>query len=103
MLVRVEAELSKWKCLLPQLSYRERALIVKTPVAQTDCIGAFTKPYGRGAEARGELLVWSAQLRASAKGGQGLIDIMSSIAAFRLHMDRCSAASQETQEEGWIG
>uniref|UniRef100_A0A1A8AE93 Reverse transcriptase zinc-binding domain-containing protein n=1 Tax=Nothobranchius furzeri TaxID=105023 RepID=A0A1A8AE93_NOTFU len=96
VLEKVEARLSKWKWLLPQLSYRGRVLIANNLVASFlwHRLIVLVPPPGL-LESVQKLLVkffWSGHhwIRASAlylpvsEGGQGLIDVVSRTAAFRL-------------------
>ncbi|KAK5933249.1 hypothetical protein CgunFtcFv8_013744 [Champsocephalus gunnari] len=96
VLDKVEAKLSKWRWLLPQLSYRGRALVVNHLVASSlwHKLIVLAPPPGLVKELQRCLVnfFWSGQhwLKASvlylpvAEGGQGLIDIQSRTAAFRL-------------------
>ena len=96
VLGKVQAKLSKWKWLLPQLSYRGRILIVNNLVAASlwHRLQVLTPPPGLMEQLQ-RLLVdffWSGHhwVRASvlylpvAEGGHGLTDIISRTAAFRL-------------------
>ena len=96
VLGKVQLKLSKWKWLLPQLSYRGRTLIVNNLVAASlwHRLQVLTPPPGLLQQLQ-RLLVdffWSGHhwVRASvlylpvAEGGHGLIDIISRTAAFRL-------------------
>ena len=96
VLEKVEAKLSKWKWLLPYLSYRGRVLIVNNLVASSlwHRLIVLVPPPGLLKDVQRRLVdfFWSGQhwLRAAAlylpvaEGGQGLIDIISRTAAFRL-------------------
>lgn len=93
---RVCARLSRWKWLLPQLSYRGRVLIVNNLVASTLWHRLVVLPPPRGlVEGIQRTVVnffWSGHhwLRSAVlhlpvqEGGQGLIDITARIKAFRL-------------------
>uniref|UniRef100_A0A8D3BRM1 Reverse transcriptase domain-containing protein n=1 Tax=Scophthalmus maximus TaxID=52904 RepID=A0A8D3BRM1_SCOMX len=93
---KVCARLSKWKWLLPQLSYRGRALVVNNLVASTlwHKLIALTPPRGLIEEVQRSIVdfFWSGKhwIRAAAlylpvaEGGQGLINIQARIASFRL-------------------
>lgn len=96
VLEKVGAKLSKWKWLLPQLSYRGRVLIANNLVASTLWHRlAVLVPPPNLLENVQRLLVnffWSGHhwLRAPilylpvVEGGQGLVDIISRTATFRL-------------------
>ncbi|KAK2883356.1 hypothetical protein Q8A73_022289 [Channa argus] len=94
---KVCARLSKWKWLLPQMSYRGRVLVSNNLVASTlwHKLTAMTPPSGLIEDIQ-KIIVdffWSGRhwVRAAvlylpvAEGGQGLIDIHSKIASFRLY------------------
>lgn len=93
---RVCARLSKWKWLLPQLSYRGQTLIVNNLAAATLWHRLIVLPPPRGLVEELQRTVvsffWSGLhwLRAAVlylpvqEGGQGLVDIASRITAFRL-------------------
>uniref|UniRef100_A0A8C2X602 Reverse transcriptase domain-containing protein n=1 Tax=Cyclopterus lumpus TaxID=8103 RepID=A0A8C2X602_CYCLU len=93
---RVCTRLSKWKWLLPQLSYRGRVLIVNNLVASTLWHRLVVLPPPQGLIERIHRAVvdffWSGLhwLRSAVlylpvqEGGQGLVDIASRITAFRL-------------------
>ena len=93
---RVCARLSKWKWLLPQLSYRWRVLIVNNLVASTLWHRLIVLPPPRGQiegiQRAAVDFFWSGLhwLRSVIlylpvqKGGQGLVDIAARITAFRL-------------------
>uniref|UniRef100_A0A3Q3ERM5 Reverse transcriptase domain-containing protein n=1 Tax=Labrus bergylta TaxID=56723 RepID=A0A3Q3ERM5_9LABR len=93
---KVCARLSKWKWLLPQLSYRGRVLVVNNLVASTlwHRLVALTPPRGLVEDIQRAILdfFWSGKhwVQAAvlylpvAEGGHGLIDIQSKIASFRL-------------------
>ena len=96
VLGKVQVKLSKWKWLLPQLSYRGRSLIVNNLVAASlwHRLQVLTPPPGLMEQLQ-RLLVdffWSGHhwVRASvlylpvAEGGHGLTDIIARTAAFRL-------------------
>ena len=96
VLEKVCAKLSKWKWLLPQLSYRGRVLVANNLIASTlwHRLVVLPPPSGLTEEIQ-RLLVnffWSGQhwIRAAAlylpveEGGQGLVDIKSRVLAFRL-------------------
>ncbi|XP_060926023.1 NLR family CARD domain-containing protein 3-like [Limanda limanda] len=96
VLGKVQVKLSKWKWLLPQLSYRGRSLIVNNLVAASlwHRLYVLTPPPGLMEQLQ-RLLVdffWSGHhwVRASvlylpvAEGGHGLTDIIARTAAFRL-------------------
>lgn len=96
VLGKMQARLSRWKWLLPQLSYRGRVLIINNLVASSlwHRLQVLTPPPGLLKQLQ-QLLVdffWSGRhwLRACvlylpvAEGGQGLIDLTSRTAAFRL-------------------
>ena len=96
VLGKVQAKLSKWKWLLPQLSYWGRTLIVNNLVAASlwQRLQVLTPPQGLMEQLQ-RLLVdffWSGHhwVRASvlylpvAEGDHGLTDIISRTAAFRL-------------------
>jgi len=91
---KVCAQLSKWKWLLPQLLYRGRVLVANNLVASTlwHRLITLTPPrglIGRPESHRGLFLVWPAPLYLPvAEGGQGLINIRSKIASFRLQTTR---------------
>uniref|UniRef100_A0A4W6F6F5 Reverse transcriptase domain-containing protein n=1 Tax=Lates calcarifer TaxID=8187 RepID=A0A4W6F6F5_LATCA len=90
------ARLSRWKWLLPQLSYRGRVLVVNNLVASTlwHKLIPLTPPRGFIEDIQRTILdfFWSGKhwIRAAAlclpvaEGGQGLVDIQSKVAAFRL-------------------
>lgn len=97
MLEKVNARLSKWKCLLPQLSYRGRVLVVNNLAASIlwhrlvvleppdELIRRIQRTFVN--------FFWSGEhwIRAAAlylpveEGGQGLVDVRSRICAFRIH------------------
>ncbi|KAJ3587993.1 hypothetical protein NHX12_011587, partial [Muraenolepis orangiensis] len=93
---KVCARLSKWKWLLPQMSYRGRVLVANTLVASTlwHRLMALTPPRNLVSSIQQEIVdfFWSGRhwVRAAAlylplaEGGQGLICIQSKIASFRL-------------------
>ncbi|KAJ3583122.1 hypothetical protein NHX12_034441 [Muraenolepis orangiensis] len=93
---KVCARLSKWKLLLPQMSYRGRVLVANTLVASTlwHRLMALTPPRNLMEDIQQEIVdfSWSCRhwVRAAApylplaEGGQGLISIQSKIASFRL-------------------
>ena len=93
---KVCARLSKWKWLLPQLSYRGRVLVANNLVASTlwHRLIALTPPRGLMEDIQRVILdfFWSGRhwIRAAAlylpvaEGGQGLINIQAKIASFRL-------------------
>uniref|UniRef100_A0A669D6D2 Reverse transcriptase domain-containing protein n=1 Tax=Oreochromis niloticus TaxID=8128 RepID=A0A669D6D2_ORENI len=93
---KVEAKLSKWNRLLPYLSYRGRVLVANNLVASSlwHRLLVLVPPPGLLEEVQRLLVkfVWSGQhwLRAAglylpvAEGGQGLIDVLSRTATFRL-------------------
>ncbi|KAJ3612006.1 hypothetical protein NHX12_020285 [Muraenolepis orangiensis] len=93
---KVCARLSKWKWLLPQMSYRGRVLVANTLVASTlwHRLMALTPPRNLVSSIQQEIVdfFWSSRhwVRAAAlylplaEGGQGLISIQSKIASFRL-------------------
>lgn len=93
---KVCARLSKWKWLLPQLSYRGRVLVANNLVASTlwHKLIALTPPRGFIEDIQRTILdfFWSGKhwIRAAAlylpvaEGGQGLVDVQSKVAAFRL-------------------
>ena len=93
---KVCARLSSWKWLLPQLSYRGRVLVANNLVASMlwHRLCVLPPPRGLMDDIQRALVdfFWSGQhwIRAPAlylpveEGGQGLIDITSRVAAFRL-------------------
>ncbi|TWW81732.1 Transposon TX1 uncharacterized 82 kDa protein ORF 1 [Takifugu flavidus] len=93
---QVCTRLSKWKWLLPQLSYRGRVLIVNNLVASTlwHRLTVLPSPAGliEGVQKMSVDFFWSGQhwLRSAVlylpvqEGGQGLVDIASRVTAFRL-------------------
>ncbi|TWW77612.1 Transposon TX1 uncharacterized 149 kDa protein ORF 2 [Takifugu flavidus] len=93
---QVCTRLSKWKWLLPQLSYRGRVLIANNLVASTLWHRLTVLPSPAGLIERVQKLIvdffWSGQhwLRSAVlylpvqEGGQGLVDIASRVTAFRL-------------------
>ncbi|KAJ3609348.1 hypothetical protein NHX12_023871 [Muraenolepis orangiensis] len=93
---KVCARLSKWKWLLPQMSYRGRVLVANTLVASTlwHRLMALTPPRNLVSSIQQDIVdfFWSGRhwVRAAAlylplaEGGQGLICIQSKIASFRL-------------------
>ncbi|KAJ3599425.1 hypothetical protein NHX12_033388 [Muraenolepis orangiensis] len=93
---KVCARLSKWKWLLPQMSYRGRVPVANTLVASTlwHRLMALTPPRNLVSSIQQEIVdfFWSGRhwVRAAAlylplaEGGQGLICIQSKIASFRL-------------------
>ncbi|KAJ3590726.1 hypothetical protein NHX12_008675, partial [Muraenolepis orangiensis] len=93
---KVCARLSKWKWVLPQMSYRGRVLVANTLVASTlwHRLMALTPPRNLVSSIQQEIVdfFWSGRhwVRAAAlylplaEGGQGLICIQSKIASFRL-------------------
>ncbi|KAJ3605666.1 hypothetical protein NHX12_027711 [Muraenolepis orangiensis] len=93
---KVCARLSKWKWLLPHMSYRGRVLVANTLVASTlwHRLMALTPPRNLVSSIQQEIVdfFWSGRhwVRAAAlylplaEGGQGLICIQSKIASFRL-------------------
>ena len=108
---KVCARLSKWKWLLPQLSYRGRVLVANNLVASTlwHKLIALTPPRGLIEEIQRAILdfFWSGKhwIRASAlylpvaEGGQGLISVQSKIASFRLRTACLLAA--EKKKKSW--
>ncbi|KAJ3599422.1 hypothetical protein NHX12_033385 [Muraenolepis orangiensis] len=92
---KVCARLSKWKWLLPQMSYRGRVLVANTLVASTlwHRLMALTPPRNLVSSIQQEIVdfFWSGRhwVRAAAlylplaEGGQGLICIQSKIASFQ--------------------
>lgn len=94
----VLAKLSKWKWLLPQLSYRGRVLIANNLIASTlwHKLMVLDPPRNIIEDIQKNLVkfFWSGQhwLKAAIlylpvhEGGQGLIDIFSRIAVFRLQV-----------------
>lgn len=90
------ARLSKWKWLLPQLSYRGRVLVANNLVASTlwHRLVTLTPPRDLIEDIQKDILnfFWSGKhwIRSAvlhlpvAEGGQGLNDIQSKIASFRL-------------------
>ena len=96
VLEKVCARLTKWKWLLPQLSYRGRVLIANNLVASAlwHRLTVLTPPRGLIHAIQKEIVdfFWSGQhwTRASVlylpvqEGGQGLVDINSRVTAFRL-------------------
>lgn len=93
---RVCAPLSRWKSLLPQLSYRGRAVVANNLLASTPWhkLGVLQPPAGliQYIQRRLVTFIWSGQhwIRSSVlylpvqEGGQGLVDIISRIMTFRL-------------------
>ena len=94
---KVCARLSRWKWVLPQLSYRGRVLVANNLAASTlwHRLMILQPPKGLIQELQRTLVnfFWSGQhwIKAAAlylplhEGGQGLVDISSRIMAFRLH------------------
>ncbi|XP_064843632.1 uncharacterized protein LOC135555246 [Oncorhynchus masou masou] len=90
--VKVCARLSRWKWVLPQLSYRERVLVANNLAASTlwHRLMILQPPKGLIQELQRTLVnfFWPGQhwIKAAAlyEGGQGLVDISSRITAFRL-------------------
>ena len=93
---KVDARLSRWKWVLPQLSYRGRVLVANNLVDSTlwHRLIALTPPRGLMEDVQRVILdfFWSGRhwVRAAAlylpvaEGGQGLINIQAKIASFRL-------------------
>lgn len=93
---KVCAKLSRWKYLLPQLSYRGRILVTNNLVASTlwHKLTVLQPPAGLIEEIQRKLVsfFWSGQhwIRSAVLflpvqgGGQGLVDIKSRIITFRL-------------------
>ncbi|KAL7838647.1 hypothetical protein AOLI_G00270510 [Acnodon oligacanthus] len=108
-LMQMLEKLAKWTWLLSQLSYRGRVLIINNLAASTlwHRLAVLNAPPGLLAEIQSRLVAffWSGQhwLKAAVlylpthEGGQGLIDLESRVAAFRLkaaqrllyHSDLC--------------
>uniref|UniRef100_A0A3B3DKH2 Reverse transcriptase domain-containing protein n=1 Tax=Oryzias melastigma TaxID=30732 RepID=A0A3B3DKH2_ORYME len=97
LLDKVRARLSSWKWLLPQLSFRGRALVANNLVASMlwHKLLVLCPPTNLLNDIQRSILdfFWNGKhwIRAPAlylpvhEGGQGLIDIMSRVMAFRLH------------------
>uniref|UniRef100_A0A3B1KAN1 Reverse transcriptase domain-containing protein n=1 Tax=Astyanax mexicanus TaxID=7994 RepID=A0A3B1KAN1_ASTMX len=96
VLPSVTQRLSRWKWLLPQMSYRGRVLIINNLIASTlwHRLAVLNAPAGLLAEIQRRLVdfFWSGQhwLKAAVlflpthEGGQGLVDLESRVTAFRL-------------------
>ena len=96
LIEKVCAKLSKWKWLLPQLSYRGRVLVINNLVASTlwHRLAVLPPPRGLIDHIQRTLIdfFWSGKhwIRAAAldspvqEGGQGLIDVSARVLAFRL-------------------
>lgn len=116
VVAKVCARLSKWRWLLPRLSYRGRVLVVNNLVASTlwHRLKVLSPPRSLVDDIQKQLIdfFWTEQhwIQAAAlylpveEGGQGLVDIRSKIMSFRLQtaqrlLYQCGLRWQETAEQ----